>query len=176
MRFLQIVMSSMPSSTPTPRTPEHVARMRKEIQERITAGSLLATGGLGKRATSAARVTRRGGEVSIEDPPRGDGWMAGGGYSLGEYGSKEEAIANAKTTLEMMGDGVVELIQVSELHPPPGHVAAHPRRSSQRRIGGLSTKPLNARPICIDDLPRSAGNGCLHSRRASRSLWCLRRP
>jgi uncharacterized glyoxalase superfamily protein PhnB len=123
MRFLQIVMSSAPSSPPTPKTPEHVAKMRSVIQERIASGSLLATGALGKRTTSAARITRRGGEVSIEDPPQGDGWMAGGGYSLGEYASKEEAIANAKTTLEMMGDGVLELIQVSEMHPPPGHVA-----------------------------------------------------
>jgi uncharacterized glyoxalase superfamily protein PhnB len=33
--------------------------------------------------------------------------------------SKADAIEQAKATLALMGDGVVELIQVSEMHPPP---------------------------------------------------------
>ena len=118
MRFLQIVSSS-PSTIPRAPDPEHMAKVGKAIREKIASGSLRATGALGKRATAAARITREDGEISVEDPPEGDGWMAAGGYSLGEYSSKEEAIANAKTTLELMGDGIVELIQVSEMHPPP---------------------------------------------------------
>lgn len=118
MRFLQIVTSSR-SGTPRPPTPEHIAQVTQAINEAIASGALLATGALGKRATAAARVTRRDGEVSVEDPPQGDGWMAGGGYSLTEFASKEEAIASARAKLEMMGDGVVELIQVSEMFPPP---------------------------------------------------------
>jgi hypothetical protein len=45
--------------------------------------------------------------------------MAAGGYSLFEAASKEEAIAKAKAKLAIMGDGVVELIQVTEMHPRP---------------------------------------------------------
>ncbi len=45
--------------------------------------------------------------------------MTGGGYALFEAASKEEAIARAKATLEVMGDGVVELIEVTEMHPRP---------------------------------------------------------
>lgn len=123
MRFLQIV-TSLPRAEGTPATPsappdpEHRARVNKAIQEKIASGSLLATGALGKRATAAARVTRKGGEISVEDPPTGDGWMAGGGYSLAEFSSKEEAVASARSTLEVMGnDATVELIQVSEMHP-----------------------------------------------------------
>ena len=118
MRFLQIVMNG-PPRTPGPRDPEHVAKMRKTIGDAIASGRLLATGGLGKRATSAARVIQVNGTVTVEDPPSGDGWMAGGGYSLVEFDTKEEAIANARATLDMMGGGTIELIQVSEMHPPP---------------------------------------------------------
>jgi len=118
MRFLQIVSSA--NMTPAgPPDPEHMAKVNKAIHESIASGELIATGALGKRATSAARVSKQGGEISVEDPPKGDGWMAGGGYSLIEAASKEEAIAKAKHKLEIMGDGIVELIQVSEMHPPP---------------------------------------------------------
>ncbi len=137
MRFLQIVTAST-SGPPTPPSPEHVAKIRAAIGEKIAAGQLVATGALGKRATAAARVVRRGGEIAVEDPPRdgaGDsGWMAGGGYSLTEFDSKEAAIAEAKKTLEVMGDGAVELIQVSEMHPPPNR-PPQPARPPELPLG-----------------------------------------
>jgi PhnB protein len=117
MRFLQIVTSVGPRVPRAP-DPAHMAKVGQSIRESIASGSLLATGPLGKRATSAARITRKDGEISVEDPPSGEGWMAGGGYSLTEFPSKEAAIADAKKKLEIMGDGVVELIQVGEMHPP----------------------------------------------------------
>jgi hypothetical protein len=117
MRFLQIVMGAAPRSGPP--DPEHMAKARKAIEEEIASGKLVATGGLGKRATAAARVTSKGGEVTVEDPPTGDGWMAGGGYTLYDVASKEEAVERAKLTLKYLGDGTVELIQVTEMHPPP---------------------------------------------------------
>jgi uncharacterized glyoxalase superfamily protein PhnB len=95
-----------------------MAKVRSAIEEAIAAGELLATGAIGKRATAAARITRAGNEITVEDPPSGDGWMAGGGYSLTQSASKEEAIAKAKEKLAIMGDGTVELIQVSEMYPP----------------------------------------------------------
>jgi PhnB protein len=124
MRFLQIV-TAIRTDVPRPApSPEQRVRTRDAIQEQIASGALLATGGLGKRATSAARIVYKAGQFTIEDPPTGEGWMAGGGYSLNEYPTKEEAIANAKGRLEIMGDGMIELIQVSEIHPPPRAAAA----------------------------------------------------
>lgn len=117
MRFLQIVIALAERSGPP--DPAHMARVRASIDEEIASGALLATGPLFKRATSAARVIRKNGETSVEDPPSGEGWMAGGGYSLVQYESKEEAIAKAKAKLELMSDAMVELIQVGEMHPPP---------------------------------------------------------
>jgi hypothetical protein len=118
MRFLLLVMNAGAPPAPRPRDPEHAAKVRRSIDDDVAAGKLLATGGLAKRATGAARVTSKGGEIEVEDPPAGDGWMSAGGFALIEAASKDEAIARAKAKLAMMGDGVVELIQVSETHPP----------------------------------------------------------
>ena len=141
MRFLQLVIAKASS----PPAPDHLTTVRKAIHEAIASGSLLATGALGKRATSAARVTRLGGEIAVEDPPLGDGWMAGGGYSLVEYDSKQAAIANARNTLAIMGDGVIELIQVSEMHPPP----QAPPRGPQ--AAGAATMPAGVVPYVTVD-------------------------
>lgn len=123
MRFLNIMTAADPSANITPPDPVHMAAMNKSIKEAVSAGAMLATGGLGKRVSSAARVISKGGKITVEDPPAsnggGDSWMAGSGYALTESASKEEAIAQAKETLGMMGsDGMLELIQVSEMYPP----------------------------------------------------------
>ena len=117
MRFLQITMAAGPMKGPP--DPEHMEKVRKAIGESIASGKALAMGGIGKRATSAARIIQKDGKVTVEDPPTGEGWMAGGGFALTEYASKEEAIADARKKLEIMGDGVMELIQVTEMHPQP---------------------------------------------------------
>lgn len=125
MRFLQITTAGAPRSGPP--DPEHMAKVRKSIGEAIESGALLATGGIGKRATSAARIIRKDGRITVEDPPQdgadGGGWMAGGGFALTEYTSKEEAIVDAKRKLDIMGDGTMELIQVGEMYPPPKETA-----------------------------------------------------
>lgn len=137
MRFLQIVTASGSAAS----SPEHRAKASQLIRDAIAAGTVLATGGLGKRSTSAARITRKNGEIAIEDPPSGDGWMSAGGYSLVEFASKEEAIADAETKLEFMGDGVIELIQVSEMHP----------RAQQTPREAGATLPLGVVPYLTID-------------------------
>ena len=77
------------------------------MTEGIASGATVALGGLHKQATSAARLVRKNGETRVEDPPSGEGWMAGGGFKLFDCASKEEAIAQIKATLEVMGDGVI---------------------------------------------------------------------
>ncbi|MDP3739578.1 MAG: glyoxalase/bleomycin resistance/extradiol dioxygenase family protein [Hyphomonadaceae bacterium] len=125
MRFLQITTAGAPVSGPP--DPEHMAKVRKAIGEAIESGRMLATGGIGKRATSAARIIRKDGNVTVEDPPKegadSGGWMAGGGYALTEYTSKEEAIADCRKKLDIMGDGTMEMIQVSEMYPVPKNPA-----------------------------------------------------
>jgi uncharacterized glyoxalase superfamily protein PhnB len=115
MRFLNIITGAGNA----PPSAEHQARMGESIAEEVAAGRMLATGGLGKRATSAARIIRKDGKTTVEDPPSGDGWMAASGFAITESPSKEEAIVRAKGVMEMMGDGVLEMIQVSEAYPAP---------------------------------------------------------
>jgi uncharacterized glyoxalase superfamily protein PhnB len=137
MRFLQIVTADA-RGTPTP---EHMAKVSQAIGELIAAGKLIATGAIGKRATAAARIRQRGVDVTVEEPPAGDDrWMAAGGYSLIEVASKQEAIEDAKRMLAIMGDGVVELIAVSEMHP---RTASAPQPSGQAVPGSGVIPYLN---------------------------------
>jgi len=125
-RYLQITTASAPRGGPP--DPKHIAQMRKIMEEAAAKGTLLATGGIGKRTTNAARVIRKDGKISVEDPPKdgaaGGGWMAGGGYALTRFDTKAEAVADAKSKLEFMGDGMVELIEIKEFYP--GEAAASP--------------------------------------------------
>lgn len=132
MRFLQMVTAIEGMSGPP--NPEHMAKVRASIDARIASGAMIATGALGKRATAAARLIQKNGEVRVEDPPSGEGWMAAGGYSLVDYASKAEAIAAAKELLATMGDGTVELIQVSEMYPAPNRA---PQPAGSQAIAGV---------------------------------------
>lgn len=114
MRFLQIVTSQRSG----PPDPAERAEAMRVIREELASGAIVATGGIGKRATVAARVRSAAGAITVEDPPAGEDWMSAGGYRVFEAASKDAAIARAKKTLELMGDGVVELIEVSPMHPP----------------------------------------------------------
>jgi PhnB protein len=118
-RYLQIVTSAAAPSGPP--DPAHIAAMQKSIGEAVAAGTMLSTGGIGKRATGGARVIRKGGDYTVEDPPKdgsgGGGWMAGGGWAMTRYDTKADAIKYAKETLAMMGDGMMELIEIKEFYP-----------------------------------------------------------
>lgn len=121
MRFL--TMLSGPMSGPP--DPKHMADMKKNMDEAIQAGVMVATGPIGKRATSAARLTMTGGKITVEDPPKdpasGETWMASGGFSIVDVENKEKMIEEAKKVVAMVGDGaVLEFIQVIPAYPPPG--------------------------------------------------------
>jgi PhnB protein len=147
MRFLNIITGLTPAANTAP-DPAHMARMNKSIAADVAAGAMLATGGIGKRATSAARVILKGGQITLEDPPKdgaNGGWMAGGGFALTESPSKEAAIARARETLEMMGqDAMLEMIQVSEMHPAPARAPNQAVGINKGVIPYLNVKDANA--------------------------------
>ena len=90
MRFLNIITGAGNA----PPSAEHQARMGESIAEEVAAGRMLATGGLGRRATSAARIIRKGGKTTVEDPPSGDGWMAASGFAITEAPKAKAVIAD----------------------------------------------------------------------------------
>jgi len=156
MRILQIVMNiGAPPAPPGPPDPNHRAKVRRAIEDDIASGKLIATGALGKRATAAARITSKAGVLTVEEPPDGEGWMAAGGYALIDVTSKEEAIADAKAKLQIMGDGVVELIQVSEMHPQP-NVQSGGERTVREGVDQRNIARIDHTGVGVANVARSA--------------------
>ena len=101
----------------TPPTPEHIERMGKYTEQQARAGRLIATGGLKQRARDGFTVRRKGDSYKVEDG--GAPWAAATGYAILEAPSREALIADVKDFLALVGDGVSEVIEISEARPPP---------------------------------------------------------
>ena len=98
----------------TPPTPEHMERMGQYVAQQMRAGRLVATGGLKQRAHDGLTVRRTGEQYVVEDG--GAAWAAATGYAILEAPSREALIADVKQFLSLAGDGVSEIIEISE--PP----------------------------------------------------------
>ena len=85
--------------------------MGKLIDEMTKAGTLLATEGCLPSALGA-RVRRSGGTLTVTDGPFVETKELVGGFAILEAASKEEAIALAKTFLDIAGDGECEIRQI----------------------------------------------------------------
>jgi hypothetical protein len=100
----------------TPPTPEHIERMGQYVAEQVRAGRLVATGGLKQRARDGFTVRRSGDSYKVENG--GAPWAAATGYAILEAPSREALIADVKGFLGLAGDGVSEIIEISEGPPP----------------------------------------------------------
>jgi hypothetical protein len=92
---------------------EHMVAMGRLIEELMSAGVLLDTGGVSDGGMSL-RVQRSGGNVTVTDGPFAETKELVGGFAIFEVNSKDEAIALTRRFLEIAGDGSSELHQVSE--------------------------------------------------------------
>ena len=101
----------------TPPTPEHIERMGKYMEEQARAGRLIATGGLKQRTRDGLTVRRKGDSYNVEEG--GAPWAAATGYAILEAPSREALIADVKDFLALAGEGVSEIIEISEAGPPP---------------------------------------------------------
>jgi hypothetical protein len=99
----------------TPPTPEHIARMGKFVEQQARAGRLVATGGL-KRRDDGLTVRRKGDSYQVEDG--GAPWAAATGYAILEAPSREALIGDVKEFLGLAGEGVSEIIEISDATPP----------------------------------------------------------
>ena len=100
----------------TPPTPEHIERMGKFVEQQARAGRLVATGGLKQRAHDGLSVRRKGDDYRVEDG--GGAWAAATGYAILEAPSREALIADVKDFLRLAGEGVSEIIEISDAAPP----------------------------------------------------------
>jgi hypothetical protein len=100
----------------TPPTPEHIERMGKYVEQQARAGRLVVTGGLKQRSRDGLTVRRSGDSYKVENG--GAAWAAATGYAILEAPSREALIADVKDFLGLAGDGVTEIIEISEATPP----------------------------------------------------------
>jgi hypothetical protein len=93
---------------------KQMAAMGQLIRELMSAGVLLDTGGVSDGGSSL-RVQRAGGKVTVTDGPFTETKELVGGFAIFKVNSRDEAIALTRRFLDVAGDGVSELHEVSEL-------------------------------------------------------------
>jgi hypothetical protein len=92
---------------------EHMVAMGRLIEELMSAGVLLDTGGVSDGGTSL-RFQRSDGTVTVTDGPFAETKELVGGFAIFKVNSKDEAIVLTRRFLEIAGDGTSELHEVSE--------------------------------------------------------------
>ena len=111
MRFLCLYTADQLSEP----SPQHMAEMGKYVEQQFKAGKLVDTGGLKRRDTDGFSVRRKGGDYSVNQT--GAPWAAATGWAIIQAPTREQAVADIKEFLSLAGDGVSEVIQISDPMP-----------------------------------------------------------
>lgn len=110
MKFLSVYTPD--TSKPADFGPDKQQRMGALIQQGLSDGSLLHTGGL--LSQGGARIGISAGKFTVTDGPYAEAKEVIAGYALIEVESFEAAIEYSKRFLEIAGDGVSELHRIVE--------------------------------------------------------------
>ena len=92
---------------------KQMAAMGQLIGELMNAGVLLDTGGVSDGGLSL-RVQRTGGKLTVTDGPFAETKELVGGFAIFKVNSKDEAVELTRRFLEIAGDGMSELHEVSD--------------------------------------------------------------
>ena len=111
MRFLCLYTADQLSQP----SPEHMAEMGKYVEQQFKAGKLLDTGGLKRRDKDGFTVRRKGSGYTVTSS--GAPWAAATGWAIIQAPTREQAIADIEQFLSLAGDGVSEVIQISDPMP-----------------------------------------------------------
>jgi hypothetical protein len=79
-------------------------------------GKLIATGGLKKRESDGFIVRRKGGDYTVSNG--GAEWARAGGWAILQAPSREAVIEDIKEFLGLAGDGVSEVIEITDMSQP----------------------------------------------------------
>lgn len=139
MRFITIFRQDPNSNAPPP-TAEEMAKHREEmgrhVEQAVAAGAMVTTGGLGLREKTGGRIHNKGGKLTVETPPQGDGgWMAAGGFAIVNAVSRDALIADLKKQILGMDEGSVEFVHYNQFFPAPDQTVAPP--TSTAMPGGV---------------------------------------
>ncbi|HEX6765384.1 MAG TPA: YciI family protein [Polyangiaceae bacterium] len=108
--------ASNPDSPPP--SPEKLKELGQFTEDAMKSGLVLMTGGL-VRPTTGTRVRMSSGKFSITDAPLPETKELIDGFALVQVNSKEEAVAVARSFMEVAGDGEGEILQVFDPGGPP---------------------------------------------------------
>ena len=111
MRFLTMYSAPFNGGCGVPLSEQQIATLNKSIEEGKKSGKLIETLGL-MPPTQGAQVSISDQEISVTDGPFIEAKEFVGGFAIFEFASKEEAIESAKSFLQLMGAGTVEIRQI----------------------------------------------------------------
>jgi hypothetical protein len=107
MRFLGYTLGDE-SAPMAPPTPEVMENMGKFMEEAMTAGVIVATGGIAP-TSMGAKITLSKGEFTVVDGPFTEAKELIGGWALMECRDLAEAIEWSKRFIGVIGDGEVRV-------------------------------------------------------------------
>lgn len=107
MRYMYLVLMA-PEQVDGPPPQRLMDEMNKLMEKQTAVGKLIGTGGLFPPAMGGARVTLKGGKLSVMDGPFAETKEVIGGYAIFDFDTREEALQSAVEFMELhrlYGDG-----------------------------------------------------------------------
>lgn len=99
MRYMYLVVSQNEMDGPPPQ--RLMDEMAKLSEKRMADGSMVDSGGLLPTAMGAARITLKGGKLSVLDGPFTESKEVIGGYAIFDFATREEALASGLEFMEL---------------------------------------------------------------------------
>lgn len=120
MRYMYLVVSPREMDGPPPQ--RLMDEMAKLTEKRMADGSMVDSGGLLPTAMGAARITLKGGKLSVLDGPFTESKEVIGGYAIFEFKTREEAIASAVEFMNLHKEFGEGWEGVCEMRPMAGNL------------------------------------------------------
>jgi hypothetical protein len=112
MRFLGYTLASEADLPTEPPPPELYERMGKFVEEAVSAGVIVATGGISP-TSEGVKITLTNGDYTVVDGPFTEAKELVGGWALMECRDLAEATEWSKRFLGVLGEGEVRVRPVS---------------------------------------------------------------
>ncbi len=112
MRFLGYTLANEAETPTEPPRPELYEEMGKFVQEAISAGVIVATGGISP-TSEGVKISLKNGEFNVVDGPFAEAKEIVGGWALMECRDMDEAVEWSKRFISVLGEGEVRVRPVS---------------------------------------------------------------
>lgn len=128
MRYMFLTSGVETSSAPPQRMIDEIEKL---TAQEMTAGRMLARGGLLPPAMGGARIRSQRGKLTLTDGPFAESKEVLGGFAIFEFATREEAIAAAQHFMQLHTQFWPEWEGVCEMRPMFGFEASGGVREAQ---------------------------------------------